>query len=330
MKKSFQNQTFAEKLPDAILVIDKHYQILWWNYAAEQLFMFDSKPYDLPYITDFIDRLKHSQGNSIELDLKLPRKKTSTVSVTRLEYDANNTLLLIRDITKLHILERMRQDFVANVSHELRTPLTVIHGYLDVLIQQYSDDSELAEVFQQMYSQSSRMEKVIEDLLMLSRLETDIVDENKGSIVVANMLEKICQDARRLSGDKCHNIKVKADSSITLTGNEKELHSAFSNLIFNAVHYTPDEGKILVECYKKANKAYLQVSDSGIGIDKKHIPRLTERFYRVDKARSRDSGGTGLGLAIVKHVLIRHQADLIINSEPGKGSMFTCVFSLNL
>jgi two-component system phosphate regulon sensor histidine kinase PhoR len=226
----------------------------------------------------------------------------------------------------LHIqhLERMRQDFVANVSHELRTPLTVIHGYLEALIQQNKTDSKaLKKIFLQMHQQTLR----IEDLLLLSRLESQEDDAlGQESVNVPLLLKSIHHDAEEFSGESRHDIQLNADDSIFISGNANELRSLFSNIIFNAVKYTPEKGRIMIEWYANKGQAVFSVKDTGIGIAAEHIPRITERFYRVDPARSRASGGTGLGLAIAKHVLLRHQATLNIESELHQGSTFTCVF----
>lgn len=234
-------------------------------------------------------------------------------------------------VNHIHHLERMRQDFVANVSHELRTPLTVIHGYIETLLDQDLDETQpWKKVFLQMHQQTLRMENLIEDLLLLSRLEsqeTEATDEKE--IDVSALLETICNEARELSGESQHHIELHADKKLFLLGVHNELRSLFSNIIFNAVKYTPPKGHITVEWFSKNNQANFQVRDTGIGIASEHIPRLTERFYRVDPARSRASGGTGLGLAIAKHVLIRHEGELDIVSEQGKGSTFTCVFPIN-
>ncbi len=228
---------------------------------------------------------------------------------------------------RLQRLERMRQDFVANVSHELRTPLTVLHGYLETLIDQ-TQSSFQKKIFEQMQAQTSRMERLVEDLLLLSRLEADVPDEKNFQLTdISKMLTQIVEDAKTLSRDKKHQITLIIDKKLKIKGVENELRSAFSNLIFNAVHYTPTQGKIKIRWYKKNDQAIFEVNDSGIGIDVSHISRLTERFYRVDHDRSRASGGTGLGLAIVKHVLLRHNAHLEIKSTLGKGSCFYCIFS---
>ena len=232
--------------------------------------------------------------------------------------------------TQKLVLEKMRRDFVANVSHELRTPLTVVHGYLEVLLEQnIAADNEIKKIFTQMYQQTTRMENIIEDLLLLSRLESDEKEETAHMKVnMAALIKDVCKEAKTLSGASKHKFHLDVDPELKILGDKNELRSMISNLIFNAVKYTPATGHIYVSWNRANNKACLQVRDTGIGIEKKHIHRLTERFYRVDKARSRASGGTGLGLAIVKHVLIRHHAELEIISELNKGSTFTCLFPL--
>jgi two-component system phosphate regulon sensor histidine kinase PhoR len=233
-------------------------------------------------------------------------------------------------ISHIKHLERMRQDFVANVSHELRTPLTVIHGYLETLIEQNHEDTKpWKNIFIQMQSQTLRMEHLVEDLLLLSRLENEDEEAQPNSrITIDPLLKLIVREARELSNEANHHIELKTDSSLLLLGNEEELRSVFSNIIFNAVKYTPSEGHIWINWFCENQQAHFQVKDTGIGIAEKHIPRLTERFYRVDRGRSRDKGGTGLGLAITKHVLIRHQAKLEINSKIGVGSIFECIFPI--
>jgi two-component system phosphate regulon sensor histidine kinase PhoR len=235
-----------------------------------------------------------------------------------------------KEITE-HIiqLERVRRDFVANVSHELRTPLTVIRGYLETLIKKGDKESESHQkIFSQMYQHSIRMENIINDLLLLSRLESEDQPIESVDISVDEILRTLCVDAQRISAEKKHIITLQADPDLQINGSEEELKSLFSNIIINAVKYTPAKGSITIKWYRDNDAAVFSVTDTGIGIAKEHIPRVTERFYRVDRARSRDSGGTGLGLAIVKHVLMRHQGVLSIESKPGEGSTFTCRFPL--
>lgn len=230
-------------------------------------------------------------------------------------------------IESAYRFEKMRQDFVANVSHELRTPLTVFRGYLEMLLEETDVKKEWRNILTQMFSQSMRMERIIEDLLLLSSLEIETPDtRHLDTINMQELLEHIYQDTRALSGDKKQQIHLKITGPHTFQGKKSELQSAFSNLAFNAVHYTPVKGTIWISWYEDKNGVHFKVEDTGIGIEPRHIPRLTERFYRVDAGRTRETGGTGLGLAIVKHVLLRHHAHLFIKSVVNKGSVFRCDF----
>ena len=222
----------------------------------------------------------------------------------------------------------MRKDFIANVSHELRTPLTVICGYLETLLDNVEDvNPRWSRALQQMQQQGGRMQTLLNDLLLLAKLEaTDYPSDNQ-PVAIDGLLQSIKSDAQQLSGQKNQHITLEADPTILLKGSEAELRSAFSNLVFNAVKYTPAEGNIRIRWWGDEQGAHLSVQDSGIGIDNKHLPRLTERFYRVDSSRNSNTGGTGLGLAIVKHVLLRHRARMEISSVPGHGSTFTCHFA---
>jgi two-component system phosphate regulon sensor histidine kinase PhoR len=227
---------------------------------------------------------------------------------------------------RLNLLERVRQDFVANVSHELRTPLTVLQGYLETLLDQSKNASQ-KKIFEQMQAQAFRMQKLVEDLLLLSRLEGDSPDEEKFKLIdVSHLLKQIVHEAEVLSNTKKHHFSLEIDATLKISGLENELRSLFSNIIFNAVNYTPAKGNITIRWYKQDNHAIFEVADTGIGIAPQHINRITERFYRVDRDRSRESGGTGLGLAIAKHVLLRHEGELKIESIVGHGSRFLCLF----
>ncbi len=242
-------------------------------------------------------------------------------------YGDDERLVMARDITRLHRLEQMRRDFVANVSHELRTPLTVLSGYLET----YSDISDqlpprLGRSIQQMQEQTQRMQNLVNDLLLLSRLEIDQGGQDHHPLPLEPLLQSVCDDALALSHQR-HTITVALESDARLLGSEQEIRSAVSNLAFNAVRYTPAGSQITLRWKASATGGgYIDVEDNGEGIDPVHIPRLTERFYRVDKGRSTATGGTGLGLAIVKHVLLRHDAQLQIESLPGKGALFRCAF----
>jgi two-component system phosphate regulon sensor histidine kinase PhoR len=223
----------------------------------------------------------------------------------------------------------MRKEFVANVSHELRTPLTVINGYLETLNESKTmDELRWRRAISQMLNQSHRMEALIKDLMVLSRLESVSVTNNHVAVDIKPMLVSIKEETLAVFRANL-TINIDCDESIRLLGNPDELRSAFTNLIINAAKYTQQDGLISIRWYSDERHAYLEVEDDGEGIDAYHLPRITERFYRVDKSRSVETGGTGLGLAIVKHILLRHQAELKISSEPDNGSTFCCVFPAN-
>lgn len=229
-------------------------------------------------------------------------------------------------------LQRIRRDFVANVSHELRTPLTVLHGYLEMLADQANQCSEVkvaANVLIQMQQQTERMQSIIEDLLLLSKIESDEhFHENRQPVYLAELIREVVSINQRLIDQKQHLVTVNLNEELAIAGYRAELHSLVSDLLTNAIKYSDQGSQIKIDWqYVQSDKqAILSVSDNGVGIEEKYIPRLTERFYRIDKARSRGSGGTGLGLAIVKHILIHHDAELKINSELGQGSVFQCIF----
>lgn len=323
----------ANLLPLALIFLDEELRIQAWNPAAESLLNLNNRYLQTPiqHLFKQIDFPRWCQQNLSQTVETAPRPDLE-LSLSLIKPQSHQFVLIVRDITQLHHLERMRRDFVANVSHELRTPLTVIHGYLEMLLD--TNNAALSpwkQIHSQMYQQSFRMQKLTEDLLMLSRLESDAsVTERFKMVDVTSILNAIVKDARIVSDAHHLHIHLRADKDLLIYGLESELISAFSNLIYNAIHYTPTKGSIWIDWYKnKQMQACLSVRDTGIGIAPEHIPRLTERFYRVDKARSRSSGGTGLGLAIVKHVLLLHKAHLVIASELGKGSTFTCLIPLD-
>lgn len=334
-KINLRDQAFANIMQDGIIVINKNLAIQWYNPVAKKLLKLP-KDCQGKNITQWLDKqllhkLPRRRKHFKTIELPSPSQKNVYWSIDILAYEANQYVIIIRDVTHTHHLEMMRQDFVANVSHELRTPLTVLRGYLESFVE--TNDKSLKSsksIFQQMHQQTMRMERIIEDLLLLSQLETDLPAENKlETIDIPALLQQILNDARALSGNHQHKISLQISGPKNFTGNKTELRSAFSNLVFNAVYYTPDHGKINISWYRDKEGIHFAVQDTGIGIDAKHIPRLTERFYRVDPGRTRKTGGTGLGLAIVKHVLIRHHAQLHIESKVNTGSLFRCDFPLN-
>jgi two-component system phosphate regulon sensor histidine kinase PhoR len=247
------------------------------------------------------------------------------LSVQIVPYGDRQKLIVSRDITEFDRLETMRQDFIANVSHELRTPLTVLSGFLETIDGSEDKHKALSRALPLMTDQTRRMHRLVEDLLALSRLESGANPLREDLVNVPDLVRALYRDALALSGGR-HRIMLQLDSDQQLQGSEDELRSAFGNLVSNAVSYTPKGGEVTIAWQEREGRPVFAVRDTGIGVDQSHIPRLTERFYRVDRSRSRETGGTGLGLAIVKHVLNRHQATLEVLSEPAKGSTFAAVF----
>jgi two-component system phosphate regulon sensor histidine kinase PhoR len=319
-------------MPDGMVILDESDRIEWCNPNAELHFGIDLSRDAGQQITYLVRHPQFAayldaQSYSDPLVLKLPRDMEVTLGVQLVPYGDKQKLVMSRDITHVERMETMRRDFVANVSHELRTPLTVLCGFLETIIDMPKLDSEVSRrTLRLMQDQALRMERVVEDLLTLSRLESaqNLVHDER--IDVPLLLRELHQDAVALSAGR-HRIQLQLEGADWILGSEDELRSAFGNLISNAVRYTPKGGEILLRWLRQDGQPRFVVEDSGIGIDAQHIPRLTERFYRIDRGRSREAGGTGLGLAIVKHVMTRHQGRLEIWSEPGRGSRFSTVFA---
>lgn len=325
-------QESTAALKDAVIMLDSEGNLEWWNRAAETLMGLKTPQDSGQPVTNLVrhPRFKeYFEQDSFAEPLEIPSPNNDRVRIQMLitRYGNNEHLMLVRDVTRIHQLEQMRKDFVANVSHELRTPLTVIFGYLETLLDNVEEvNPRWVRALQQMHQQGGRMQTLLNDLLLLAKLEATDYPSDNHPIVVSTLLKTITSDAQALSGNKNQQIDLNIETDMLLKGSDTELRSAFSNLIFNAVKYTPAEGKIQIRWWADDRGAHLSVQDSGIGIETKHLPRLTERFYRVDSSRASNTGGTGLGLAIVKHVLLRHRGTLEINSVPGKGSVFTCHF----
>ena len=325
-------QDSAEALPDAIVALNGEEEIEWLNKAATKLLGLRT-PHDIGQsITNLVRQpafaaLTRSRSWDTPLHIPSPVDDSAHLLIRIVPYGKDERLLIARDVTPLHKLEQIRRDFVANVSHELRTPLTVVSGYLETLAD--IRDQEWAESINAMRQQTARMQHIVEDLLLLARLESDKEQIANGEPVpVPELIEDVLEEARELSKNQ-HVIEPEVEPNLSLTGRRNELYSAFSNLAFNAVQYTPAGGRIVVKWYADDGGAHFEVADTGPGIAAHHIDRLTERFYRVDSARSRELGGTGLGLAIVKHVLTRHGGTLRIESELDKGARFICDFPAN-
>lgn len=321
-------QESTNAMRDGVIMTDSRGAIEWWNGSAEYLLGFRRDTDQGQYIHSLIrtpafKNYFDSRNYHEPLEVHSPAKPHIRLQIQISLFGDNDRLVVAKDVTRLYQLEQMRRDFVGNVSHEMRTPLTVISGYLETLLDNADDlPPKWHRAVNTMAVQSSRMEALITDLILLSRIETGEQTVNDAPTDVAQLLDQICHDARTVSGDKQHDISVEVRDHRWLKGDESQLRSAFSNLIFNAVKYTPPGGRINVCWSANREGAHLSVQDTGIGIDPVHIPRLTERFYRADPSRHQDTGGTGLGLAIVKHVLLNHDGHLEIRSRIGEGSEF--------
>jgi two-component system, OmpR family, phosphate regulon sensor histidine kinase PhoR len=317
--------------PNGVAMLDDHDQIEWCNAIAEKHFGLDAKRDLRQHIThlvrqpDFIRYLNSHHYEETLVMRGMGANRQRSVSVQVFPYGDNRKLILTQDITELERTDSMRRDFVANVSHELKTPLTVLSGFLETMRDIPLDESDRARYLDMMEQQSSRMQNIVRDLLVLANLEGDMRSPGDELLDMRAVLRHLEDDAHNLSGGR-HRITFDNDDSLTVAGVETEVMSALGNLVTNAVRYTPDGGAIDVSWQRVNERAVFMVRDSGFGIPAEHIPRLTERFYRVDRSRSRDTGGTGLGLAIVKHVLQRHHAELDVKSEVGRGSTFVVRF----
>ncbi len=318
-------------LPDGVVILDAEGRIEWANPTATRHFGIDPRRDLGQPVIHFVrqpDFVAYLEAGAFDEPIKVRSTRSNAALALRIiAFGAEQKLLNSRDVSGEERIDRMRRDFVANVSHELKTPLTVLAGFVETL----GDDSgKLSETQRRrflglMTEQARRMRQLIEDLLMLSSLESSAAPEGEAPVPMPALLERLAEEARALSAGR-HRILIEEVSPEWLQGSERELHGAFSNLVANAVHYTPAGGTVRLAWRIEGGRGVFSVTDSGIGIEPRHIPRLTERFYRVDTSRSRESGGTGLGLAIVKHVLTRHEASLDIESGVGQGSVFSASF----
>jgi two-component system phosphate regulon sensor histidine kinase PhoR len=317
-------------LPDGVIVLSAQYEILWFNRRAARLLGL-RRPIDIGLRIDNLIRSPefvrylHGDDFAMPLVIRPPLETDLYLALQVVPYGAGQSLLLARDVTRQMRLEAMRKDFVANASHELRTPLTVISGYLDTLADDPGIDQAWAGPIRDMRTQAQRMNAIITDLLELSRLESTDGEAPRDPIDVPRMLERLHRDALA-KGDRPHHVLLELECEDGLFGAAHEIESAFTNLLVNGLKYTLSEGTVRMRWWSDEEGAYFSVIDTGIGIPAEHIPRLTERFYRVDAGRSRGEGGSGLGLAIVKHALQRHGGWLDVTSVEGKGSTFTCHF----
>ncbi|MXR36052.1 phosphate regulon sensor histidine kinase PhoR [Craterilacuibacter sinensis] len=321
----------GEAMPDGVIVLNGHDRIDWMNPMAVEHFALER---ERDVGSQLLNLIRHPAFHSYmaagsfsqPLTMVTGHARERVLSIQLVPFDLTHKMLLSRDITSLERVQTVHRDFVANVSHELRTPLTVVGGFIETL----SDMDEvnhatLKHFLPMMMEQSRRMQRLVEDLLVLSKLENEPKTVEFDKVDMDALLDTLLIEAEGLSHGR-HHITLAQRSPDWLWGNSQELHSAFGNLVSNAVRYTPEGGSITLAWQVDANGAHFSVTDTGIGIPREHIPRLTERFYRVDRGRSRSSGGTGLGLAIVKHVVARHRARLEVHSLPEQGSTFSVNF----
>lgn len=316
-------------LPDGTVVLNAQNRIEWFNDAAARLLGLKSVDVDMQIVNlvrhpHFVEFMQNADGQHT-VTIPSPVLANLMLEIRRVPYGEDMHLLVAQDVTQLRFMERVRSDFVANVSHELRTPLTVMKGYLETLTD--SGDPALAahgRVLQRLSEQTERMRRLVDDLLCLTRIESSLQPAVSRRVNVAALLRGICEDAAAGGGHAAITLQV--ESTADVLGDEQDLRSAFSNLVVNAVNHTPAVGRISVRWRDEVNGGTrLDVEDTGEGVPEEHIPRLTERFYRVASG-ARGASGTGLGLAIVKHVLARHDAELRIASRVGRGSCFSCLF----
>jgi len=322
----------SQAMPHGLLFLSNTHTIEWVNRQGEQHFGLEQARDQGTPITNLVrqpDFVRYLQEGRYDepLTLSIGRPIARTLMVHVIPFSEDMRLLMSEDITQGERLQAMRRDFVANVSHEMRTPLTVVTGFLETVIDGLDEleKDDIRHYLGLASEQAGRMQRLIQDLLTLSALEADEPIRHEEAVDVAALLEEVQQEAQVVSGGR-HVIELECATHACLLGNAKELYSAFANLAINAVRYTPAGGHIHISWRQRGSVVEYAVKDDGIGIAPEHIPRLTERFYRVDRGRSRETGGTGLGLAIVKHVLSRHQGDLLIESKPAMGSTFTACF----
>ena len=323
--------TVANAIPDGLVILSASNEIEWCTANAESQLGLDlTTDKNIPIVnlvrnSNFIAYL-YNEIYDEAFKLKDARNTEAILEIWLIQLGSKQKLLISRDITQLEKVDAMRRDFIANVSHELRTPLTVVGGFIETLSDMEGAIPEnLRGYFDMMQDQTTRMRRLIEDLLTLSHIESNTQPPEDNPIDMSSLVNMLLNDAKALSLGK-HKITADTTTGLNLCGAVDELQSALGNLVSNAVRYTPQGGEIHIAWRLQNKQAIFSVTDNGIGIEPQHIARLTERFYRVDRGRSRETGGTGLGLSIVKHILTRHQAKLEIRSEMGEGSTFSAIF----
>lgn len=319
---------------DAVLLISEDNRVTWFNeQAAGLLNLQDGEDLGIPLGNLMRDPGFFSYiegGNFSEPTLiPAPGNRTAWIEVAVTEYEHGDKILVMKDVTRMQRLEQMRSDFIANLSHELRTPLTVLRGYIETLLLQSSLSNSTKQIYDEMSNQSERMARLLTDLATLSKLESKDASRTPAPVDISALLHRIINDAYQLSSFDDHVFSADIESDLCLTAVENELYSAFSNLVFNAVRHTPAGTKIQIKAKAGEKTVLVEIKDNGPGIETKHLPRITERFYRADISRNSGTGGTGLGLAIVKHAINAQNGQLDIQSTLGKGACFSCLFPIS-
>ncbi|WP_312671259.1 phosphate regulon sensor histidine kinase PhoR [Pseudescherichia sp.] len=315
----------AESLPDAVVLTTEEGVIFWCNGLAQQLLGLrwpDDNGQNILNLLRYPEFTQYLKQQAFAKPLNLVLNNGRHLEIRVMPYSEQQLLMVARDVTQMHQLEGARRNFFANVSHELRTPLTVLQGYLEMMQEQTLSGATREKALHTMREQTSRMEGLVKQLLTLSKIEASPIHTPNEVIDVPMMLRVVEREAQTLSQQR-QTIEFHVDNSLKVLGSDEQMRSAISNLVYNAVNHTPPATHIIVSWQRVASGVEFSVEDNGPGIAAEHIPRLTERFYRVDKARSRQTGGSGLGLAIVKHAVNHHDSRLEITSEPGKGTRFS-------
>lgn len=325
----------AAAMPDGVITLGSDGEVSWLNLQAERFFGLNGdlalgrkliELVDHPTLRDYLQAGRFKRV--FEVEAPGDPAVILAISVMKFKKNRERYLLVARDITRHYHMNQAQRDFTLNVSHELRTPLTVLHGYIETLLDSEGEESPKRRPLLRMVEQTHRMQGVIQDMSALSRLESASEGIRNDPVDVFYMLEDIVLEGAELARDTDHELYLSGDRGLGLVGDEALLRCAFSNLVFNAIRHTPNHTRVEIHWGRDGDHAELRVRDNGAGIAARHLPRLTERFYRVDGGRSSDAGGSGLGLAIVRQILEMHEARLMISSEEGRGSNFTCRFPL--
>ena len=319
----------AEAINDGIIGVNEDNEILWSNKKAQKMLNINpKKDYNQPinYIFRNSDLSNYLIKENYEDSINIHNANNKLdIEIKATFFSENHKLITCRDLTSLKKIQNLRKDFVSNFSHELKTPLTVISGFLETLEDRKKIDVQSKKIISLMSEQAHRMKKLIDDLLLLSNVESDYLQNRSEKIIMRDIFKKIKNEVSFIDQQQ-HKISYSLNNEINIYGSSTEIYSAFINLLTNAIRYTDKKGEITVSWNKINNDAIFQVADTGIGIPEKHLKRITERFYRVDEDRSRESGGTGLGLSIVKNIMHQHQGEIRVASEINSGSSFKLIF----